>query len=103
MKLGKLICLLGVIGLLTSCASTGPVGGGLYHGIKYGINATSKTKGSKTGMACQSGFLGLFATGDASITAAKTNGEIKSVHTIDAESTNILGLYNKYCTIVTGK
>ncbi len=99
----NLILSFAILGLFMSCASTGPVGGGLYHSIKYGVNATSKTKGFKTGTACQSSILGLFASGDASIATAKANGEIKSVHTIDAESTNILGFYKKYCTIVTGR
>ncbi len=98
----NLILSLGILGLFTSCA-TGPVGGGLYHNIKYGVDISSKTKGGKTGTACQSSILGLFATGDASISAAKANGEIKSVHTVDAESTNIIGVYQKYCTIVTGR
>jgi hypothetical protein len=40
-------------------------------------------------------------TGDASITVAATNGGINRIHPV--ETTNILGIYAKYTTIVYGE
>ncbi len=56
----------------------------------------------KRGEACATVVLALFATGDASIEAAKRNGRIKEVTTIDHHSTNTLG-FGKFCTIVYGQ
>ena len=39
-------------------------------------------------------------TGDASISAAMKNGGITRVHHVDNETTNLLGIYAKYVTIV---
>jgi hypothetical protein len=45
----------------------------------------------------------VFATGDASIATAATNGGIKRIHHVDHETTNILGIYAKYVTVVYGE
>lgn len=88
---------------LASCAMVGPTGGAVYHDIKYGQFATENTAATKTGTACQSSVLGLVAQGDASIEAAKKDGGITKVSSIDSSSTNVVfGIYNKYCTIVKG-
>lgn len=96
------VLVLAIAVLFTSCASTGPTGGGLYHDIKYGINANDSENASKTGTACQSSILGLFGFGDASIDTAKKESGITKVSSIDASSFNVLGLYNKYCSIIKG-
>ena len=88
---------------LTSCASVMPQGGLLYHDIKYGVDATPATSATKTGEACTNAVLGLVASGDASIEQAKKNGNITEVSTVNASSFSLLFVYNKYCTIVTGK
>jgi TRL-like protein family len=44
-----------------------------------------------------------FSTGDASISAAATNGGITKIHHVDHETLNILGIYAKYVTIVHGE
>jgi hypothetical protein len=45
----------------------------------------------------------VYATGDASISAAATNGGINRIHHVDDETMNILGIYAKYVTIVYGE
>jgi TRL-like protein family len=45
----------------------------------------------------------VYATGDASISAAMANGGITRIHHVDQETTNILGIYAKYVTIVHGE
>ncbi|PYN11407.1 MAG: protein trl [Candidatus Rokuibacteriota bacterium] len=45
----------------------------------------------------------VFATGDASISAAAKNGGITRIHHVDHETMNILGFYAKYTTIVYGE
>ena len=47
--------------------------------------------------------LGLFATGDCSISSAKRNGNISTVSSVDWKGTNILGLYSTGKTVITGK
>jgi len=58
---------------------------------------------TKTGEACANSILGLIATGDASIEAAKKEGGITKVATVDHSTTNVLYFYGQYCTIVTGE
>lgn len=59
--------------------------------------------GSRTGMSESISILGLVALGDASIDAAATNGGISNVHGADYEYFNVLGVYQKYVTIVNGE
>jgi len=90
----------------TGCAavaSRSPVTGFLYTDATAGEEATSNPAGSKTGEACASSILGLVGTGDASISAAAKNGGITRISHVDGKSTNILGLYATYCSIVYGE
>lgn len=98
----QLILLLLATFFVTSCASTGPTGGLLYHDIKYGLHANPNELVTKKGEACQTSALGLVASGDASIEAAKKEGGISKVAVIDASSFSLLWFYNRYCTIVQG-
>jgi len=45
----------------------------------------------------------VYATGDASISAAMRNGKITRIHHVDHETFSILGVYAKYTTIVYGE
>ena len=45
----------------------------------------------------------MFATGDASISAAMRNGGITRSHHVDHETTNLFGISAKYTTIVYGE
>jgi hypothetical protein len=89
---------------LAGCATVqSPVNGVFYTDVKSGVMATEAYGGSAHGEACATSILGIFASGDASIDAAKKSGNIAQVTVIDHSANNILGLYAKYCTIVYGK
>ena len=100
----KGVFLLGaVVVFINGCAYAAmPLTAGIYGNVKFG-QAVSLQSGDKVGRACANTILGAIATGDASIETAKKNGNIRSVSTVDVESTNILFLYSTYCTVVTGK
>jgi len=88
----------------TGCATTrAPVTGFLYLDATAGEGATSNAGASKSGEACASSILGLIGTGDASINAAAKNAGISNISYVDGKSTNILGIYATYCTIVYGE
>ncbi|MEY4546924.1 MAG: hypothetical protein RL685_3119 [Pseudomonadota bacterium] len=58
---------------------------------------------TKVGRACSTGILGVAAWGDASVDAAKKAGGISSVHSVEYESTAVLGfVYMDVCTVVHG-
>lgn len=75
---------------------------GLYVGAETGNHATNNTIGKKKGEACAMSILGLVTTGDAGIRAAAKAGGITNISAVDASHLNILGIYQKYCTIVSG-
>jgi len=86
-------------------ASTPPVPGYLYTQVKSAtaVGPASPAGELKSGEACVISILGLVATGDASIEAAKTAGQINSIAYVDYTGFSILGVYAKYCTVVYGK
>lgn len=86
--------------LLTGCATYIPIGGFYVQG-KQGIQDNNEP-GSKEGRACMNSYLSFVAVGDASVEAAKRNGGITKVSTIDYEVNNVLGFMGEYCTVVTG-
>ena len=87
---------------LTGCASTQPVGGLLFSDVRGPVSATSAVKGTAKGEACAASYLGFVGLGDASISAAMKKGRLSSISHVEQHSTNILGFYMKYCTIVWG-
>ena len=90
-----------VIPLSGCIAVASPVIGTIYTDVKGPIDAEG-TIGSKQGKACAKSLLSLFATGDASISAAAANGGISKVSTVEHSSMNFLGLVGEFCTIVRG-
>lgn len=89
--------------LLSGCqAVMSPATGVIFADVKGPIAATSGT-GTKQGKACARSILGMVATGDASIAAAKRAGGIREVASVDHHTTNILGIIGDFCTIVTGQ
>jgi hypothetical protein len=48
-------------------------------------------------------MFGLVAWGDCSIAAAKRNGKITKVYSVDGDVKNILGIYGVYKVVVTGE
>jgi hypothetical protein len=92
--------------LLTACATTGSGSGTGSAFINMetteAVSATAHKVGSKTGMACTSNILGIYASGDASVHTAAKAGGITNITSIDKQYTNYAFLYGKMCTIVTG-
>lgn len=91
--------------LVSGCAlpTRFPLVGVLYTGVQQGVTATAQLS-VKRGEACAMHILGLIATGDASIDAARKNGGIRSISTVDEQvSSFLLGLYSQVCTVVHGK
>ena len=90
--------------LLSGCAAVGhgPVTAPITINMKGPVSAGPAATGPKVGRAEAWGIL-VFATGDASISAAAANGGITRIHHVDHETLNILGIYAKYTTIVRGE
>jgi len=103
-KLQLLIFGLGAALILSACQPVAsPLMGIFYNDTKYGDMVTSLDSGTKEGKACAKSFLGLVATGDASIQAAKNNGGITKVTHIDHSAKSTLGFDAEWCTIVRGE
>ncbi len=89
---------------LVSCSSVkSPINGAFYTDIKDGIAVTGNTGSSKVGTATATGYVGVIATGDASIEAAAKSAGITTIHHVDYHSTSLVGIINTYTTIVYGK
>ncbi|MBU6152818.1 MAG: hypothetical protein KGP28_00820 [Bdellovibrionales bacterium] len=91
---------------LTACATTGMNSGTGTAFINMetteAVTATAHKLGTKTGTACSSNILGIYASGDASVHAAAKAGGITNITSIDKQFTNYAFVYGKMCTIVTG-
>ncbi len=92
------------IQFFSGCATPQTANGvGVLHTDSYeGILVTANQTGKKRGTACTKNILGLFISGDASIAAAMKEGGISIVSHVDRSYKNIIGVYSKTCTIVTG-
>jgi hypothetical protein len=97
----RLLAILVVVLMLAGCASYMPMGVFFTNG-KMGVQ-TGGGQADKTGKACMTSILGLVATGDASIEAAKAAGGIKEVVNINYEVNNVLGVYGEYCIVLQGR
>lgn len=89
---------------LSGCHSMalGPVVAPLTINMKGPVSAGPAAQSPKVGRAEAWGVL-VFATGDASISAAMQNGGITRIHHVDYETLNVLGIYARYTTIVYGE
>ena len=105
-KLLALTTLIGFVSMMSGCAMT-------FGGATYGGLFTSNVKGpvsvgdqsvspSKTGTAIATAIV-CFASGDASISAAMAQGQIKKIHHVDCETFSVLGWYATYKTVVYGE
>ncbi len=101
MKTTSKFALIGAATLLGGCASPVPVGGA-FTDITLPVQATSAQGGSKVGTSQCTSILSLLATGDCSIEAAKANGGITEVTSVDWKANNILGIIGNYTTTVRG-
>jgi len=95
--------------VVSGCAITAsPVTGGLFTDVQAPLHATSNVAPEdlddlKVGRAMAESYLGLIATGDASIRTAMEDGGITEVVHVDYESTNILGFYATFTVVVYGR
>jgi len=81
-----------------------PVLGLIISDVKGPVTVvTSTTPGPKTGKSVATTILGLVAYGDTGVEAAARNGGITRIMTVDYDSRNILGVYARFTTIVTGE
>ena len=101
MKHRLLILLIG----LTGCA-TGPqpIRGILFTNVLGPNQAIASTVPLvKRGRSCSRTILAVWTWGDASIAAAKTEGNISEIGTVDYDTMAILSfVYSQTCTLVTG-
>jgi hypothetical protein len=89
--------------LLSGCAmAASPVTGIWSSNVMGPLGATSNAPGTKMGRACATSILGLIASGDASIDAARRAGSINTISSVDYESKGLLGITASFCTIVRG-
>lgn len=85
--------------VLSSCGA--PLIGAAYTDITIPVTATTAAA-TKVGTATSTTYLALWAEGDASIEAAKQNGGITTVSSVDTKIQSILGIYTTYTTTVRG-
>jgi len=96
------ICVAGSVLALTGCASTVPVGA-IITDVELPIVATAASGSSaKVGEASCVSYVGMVAKGDCSIEAAKKNGNIRNVTSVDWHYDTILGIVNNYKVTVHG-
>jgi hypothetical protein len=89
--------------LVTGCTvGQAPVTALLTLDMKGPVAVGPAAGSAKVGRAEAWGIL-VYATGDASISAAMRNGGITRIHHVDHETINILGVYARYITIVYGE
>ncbi len=91
--------------LLSGCAAVrGPLVGVLSSNVTSPVAVNpGSMNGLKVGTATASSILGIIASGDASVATACINGGISEVVTVECKTSNILGFYAEYTTIVYGK
>ncbi len=99
----KAVCLAGAVVALTGCGTTVPVGV-IITDVNLPIVATAvNSAGEKRGEASCISYVSMVAKGDCSIEAAKKNGSITTVTSVDWHYDTILGIINNYKVIVHGK
>ncbi len=81
-----------------------PPQGGMFTAISgpMDTDVDQTTIGSRSGSASTICVLGMFAFGDASISAAAEDGNLSTVNHVDYSYLNVLGIYQSFTTIVYG-
>lgn len=93
--------------LVSGCSAWPQAGnnGAFYTKVSTPVAAfpNSRSEPLRFGQACNSSVLGLYASGDSTIAAARANGSITEVVTIEEQFKHVLlGAYAQYCTVVGG-
>lgn len=97
----KMFALAGASLMLAACATPSTyVGGALFSQTKQPMLVTANS-GSKVGRACATNILGIYISGDMSIEAAKKNGRITKVASVDREIKSY-AVWAEACTVVKG-
>lgn len=97
----KLFALAGASLMLTACATPRTeVGSALIELTTQPMLVTGNA-GTKIGRACATNILGLYISGDMSVEAAKKNGRINKVSSVDKEIKSY-AVYAEVCTVVKG-
>ena len=97
----KLLALTAVTLLMSACATPATeVGTALISVTQQPLLVTGNT-GRKVGKACATNMLGLFISGDMSVEAAKRDGKITRVASVDKDVKGY-AVWAQVCTIVTG-
>jgi hypothetical protein len=94
-----------VVGLSGCMIVESPIRGVVGTEVIWGDVAAGKGPtpgGMKVGKACAESILGLIARGDASVRAAKENGKITEVFSVDHSARNFFGIVGEWCTLVRG-
>ena len=92
------------LALSTGCAmAASPVTGFVYSDVDAPMSINSDADNTKKGVSSCRSYLGICATGDASIQAAAANGGISKIHHVDFRSYSILGVYAEFTTVVYGE
>jgi len=93
-----------VVGLNGCMIVDSPIKGVLGTEVIWGDVAgkTTNIGTQKQGKACAESILGLLAHGDASVRAAKENGGITEVSSVDHSARNFLNIVGEWCTLVRG-
>ncbi len=65
-------------------------------------NLVTNAIGTKTGKACAKNYFGIYLAGDMSVEAAKRNGHITQVASVNTDIKSY-AVYAEVCTVVTGK
>lgn len=106
MFLGAALALAAPI-LLSGClvAPVIPPVGIIYSDLKAPLDydQEASTVGPRTGTSESMSILGLVAMGDASVQAAAQNGNITKANGADYEYFNVLGIYQRYRTVLHGE
>ena len=104
MRVGLVLGAMGLVVGLGGCMIVeAPIRGVMGTEVIWGDVAGAESSGTqKQGKACAESILGLVARGDASVRAAKVNGGITEVTSIDHSARNFLGIVGEWCTIVRG-
>jgi hypothetical protein len=89
-------------GCATAVGGNGFALGWAYSGYKS-PGQVGTGADTKLGEACASSILGIVATGDASIEAAKKAGGITQIAYVDLDQFSVVGVYATSCTIVHGQ
>ena len=102
MKYIALVAALASATLLSSCGGLGTRPMGVVYAKVADPVAATNSSGARTGTATATSYFGVVALGDSSIEAAKANGGISTVSSVDVQRENILGIITKYTTVVKG-